>query len=163
MWNIFILSCFSSHLLAMDWPVASILHTTLQWYEHAAIRMHKTSNRYTAFVRCACKEYKFSDNAHKMHLIEQVMGPDTGLYPSDISCIVLVKSCWSSMSDATKDAWGKRADFLNAYPRTGMFLTLPADSPADSKSETRVCLKQECFALQQRLVHLLRKENSKSI
>ena len=138
----------------MDWNAAAIRVTNLRWYEHAAIRNNKHSNRYTAFIRCACKEYKFADNEHKRHIIQLVLGA-TDLYPSDISLRHLLKVCWRNMRAEDKLAWSQRADVINGIPRVGLFLTLPANAPANSVEENRICLKQECTYIKIHVMQLL--------
>ena len=142
----------------MDRTVSAINSTDLRWYKHNVICQRKKSNMYTAFLRCACKEYYFGDNAHKRQIIALVLGLD--MYPSDITCCALVKECWANMPDALKQAWKCRADRINSIPRLGVFRVLPNDTPRDRDTELRVCLRQECDTLRNRMEHLLKKEKN---
>lgn len=126
----------------MDWDAASIRNTNLRWYELAAIRQRKKSNCYTAFIRCAYKEYHFSDMAHKRLIIERFLG--AGLFPTDVSCRTIVKKCWRLMEPDIKEAWTFRANYQNDVPRIGDFATLPINAPLDSEEELRICLRMEC-------------------
>ena len=141
----------------MDWTAAEIVNASLRWYEKAAIRARKRSNRYTAFVRCACKEYRTSDDEHKSHLILSVMGLE--LFPTDVSCRILLTKCWQRMTDERKQAWKDRADMLNSLPRTGEFNCLPSNAPIDSESELLICLRMECDNITNRLSQFLQKSN----
>ena len=98
----------------MDWTTAEIANASVLWYKKAAIRARKRSNRYTAFVQCACKEYKSSDDQHKRHLILNVMGME--LYTTDVSCRILLKKCWERMTDERKQAWEDCVDMLIFLP-----------------------------------------------
>lgn len=132
--------------ITMDWTAVDISNYRLRWYELAAIRARKKSNRYTTFLRCACKEYHFADDVHKREIIALVTGMRT-IYPTDITCMALVRRCWNNMDIDLKEEWNLRSNFINGQPRRGLFNHLPQNAPADSSAETRVCCRMECDAI----------------
>ena len=130
----------------MDWRASEVSNYQLRWYERDTIRERKKSNRYTAFLRCACREYRFSNQAQKQTIIELVTG-STVIYPSDITCMALVKRCWRNMDFHLKEEWKLRAEFLNDQPRRGLFEHLPVNAPTDSNTEMRICCRIECDSI----------------
>ena len=128
----------------MDWTPAAITNfVPLRWYEQAAIQERKRTNRYTAYICCAFREYKFGDRKYKQMIIRTVLQNDT-ICPSDVSCLELVRTRWTQLSKAGNKLWRQRANFLNVQPRQGIFVNLLANAPEDNHSETRICLQEEC-------------------
>ena len=129
----------------MDWSISVINNTDLCWYEHNAIQKGKKSNRYIAFLRCACKEYYFLNNAHKRQIINQVMGVD--MCPREITSISLIRKCWENMPFNLKHAWKLSANWINSFPCIGHFRVLLADTLEDKDTKICVCITQECDLL----------------
>ena len=142
----------------MDRSIAVINNTNLCWYEHDVIQKQKKSNRYTAFLHCACKEYYFTNNAHKHQIINQVMGVD--MYPRKITYSDLIRQ-WLVKNPANlKHAWKLCANLIGSFPRIGHFRVLPEDTPEYKDTKICVCITQECDLLTDMMWVLSKKESN---
>mgnify|MGYP000249776908 CR=1 FL=1 len=107
----------------MDWESARILTLTpLQHYERRAIRLRKKSNRFTTYIRCACKEYKSECNERKKIIIQKVFGRAISIV--NVQVLKLARRYWSDASDQIKTAWQDRGEFIDSQPHRLLYRRL---------------------------------------
>lgn len=145
----------------MDWDCPRILSfQPLKHYELKAIRLRKKSNRYTAYLRCACWEFKHASIARKQEVIQRVFGRPVSVV--NVRMMKLVWRCWQLASEEIRDAWDERASYIDAQPRTGTFNRLPLSVPSSRTGRDnlmRLSLQEEARALQSDMrTYILRKE-----
>ena len=147
----------------MDWDRDDILSlTVLQHYERRSIRQRKRSNRFTAFLRCACREFKTCTMERKRAIIQRVFGRPISVV--NIQVVKLVRKAWSLAGDLTKDAWKQRAEYLESQPRVGFVNRLPRTIPRDigeRDNMLRLCLQEESRNLQRDMRTFILRANIK--
>ena len=134
----------------MDWESARILTLTpLQHYERRAIRLRKKSNRFTTYIRCACKEYKSACNERKKVITQKVFGRAISIV--NVQVLKLARRYWSDASDQIKTAWQDRGEFIDSQPRLGILTRLPSTIPRETGARDkwiRLNLQEEARGLQ---------------
>ena len=128
----------------MDWTIDQINQCDLlEAVELGAIQLRKKSTHYSAYVRVSFDDYRKASHARKKELIEFVTG-DEDAYPGDYMARDLVNQVWNRMAQRKKNAWKRRANFLNSLPVVGEFRALPRVLIGHVDRVTRNCIQEEC-------------------